>query len=120
MKGEALTYKRLKVRKGECEWEETVMVGKLAEGDVFGEKHYMSREGSGVRVVSAHRGQYIKVSFKDNISTIETPLYKRIRQNAARYPSDDDVLLQYKQFLLQKQKQLEFLLQLYKKDSSIA
>ena len=120
VKGEALTYKRLKVRKGDAEWEETVMMGKLTEGDVFGEKHYMSREASGVRVVSAHRGEYIKVSFKDNISTIETPLYKRIRQNAARFPSDEDLLQQYKQFLLQKQKQLEFLLQLYKKDNSIS
>lgn len=63
-------------------------MGKMGEGDVFGEKYYMGKELSGVRIVSVHRGEYIRVSFKDNISTIETPLYKRIRQNASRFPTD--------------------------------
>lgn len=56
--------------------------------------------------MSIHRGEFIKVSFRDNISTIETPLYKRIRQNAARFPTDEELLEQYKQFLVQKCKQL--------------
>ena len=63
-------------------------MGKLCEGDVFGEKYYLEKEPSSVKIVGVHRGEYIKVSFKDNISTIETPLYKRIRQNASRFPSD--------------------------------
>lgn len=69
-------------------WEEVILMGKLSEGDVFGEKYYMEKEVSGVKIVSIHRGEFIKVSFRDNISTIETPLYKRIRQNAARFPTD--------------------------------
>ena len=52
----------------------------------------MGKEPSGVRIVSVHRGEYIRVSFKDNISTIETPLYKRIRQNASRFPTDEELL----------------------------
>ena len=87
-------------------WEETILMGKLSEGDVFGEKYYMDKEPSGVKIVSVHRGEFIRVSFKDNISTIETPLYKRIRQNASRFPTDHELLEQYKQFLLQKCKQL--------------
>jgi len=66
-----------------------------------------------------HRGEFIRVSFRDNISTIETPLYKRIRQNATRFPTDEELLEQYKEFLVQKCKQLEFLNKTYKKDCGV-
>lgn len=46
------------------------------------------------------------MSFKDNVNTIDTPLYKRIRQNAARYPTDEEILDQYKVYLTQKLKQV--------------
>lgn len=72
-----------------------------------------------MKIVSIHRGEFIKVSFRDNISTIETPLYKRIRQNAARFPTDEELLEQYKQFLVQKCKQLEFLQKVYKNDENV-
>jgi hypothetical protein len=45
-----------------------------------------------VKIVSVHRGEFIRVSFKDDIKTIETPLYKRIRQNASRFPTDGELL----------------------------
>jgi hypothetical protein len=79
----------------------------------------MGRETSGVKIVSVHRGEFIRVSFRDNISTIETPLYKRIRQNATRFPTDEELLEQYKQFLAQKCKQLQFLQTLYRSDPSL-
>ena len=120
VKGEASVYKRLRLRgkAGVC-WEEVVLMGRLSEGDVFGEKYYMDKESSGVKIVSTHRGEFIRVSFRDNISTIETPLYKRIRQNAARFPTEEELLEQYKQFLLQKCKQLEFLEKVYKNDENV-
>ena len=92
---------------------------KLGEGDVFGQKYYMDKEPSGVKIVSVHRGEYIKVSFRDNIHTIQTPLYKRIRRNASRFPTDEELLEQYKQFLTQKCKQLEFMKTIYKKDKDV-
>jgi hypothetical protein len=48
------------------------------------------------------------------VNTIDTPLYKRIRQNAARYPTDEEMLDQYKVYLVQKFKQIEYLNDLYK------
>ena len=30
----------------------------------------MDKEPSGVKIVSVHRGEFIRVSFRDNISTI--------------------------------------------------
>lgn len=79
----------------------------------------MDKEASGVKIIGVHRGEFIRVSFRDNISTIETPLYKRIRQNASRFPTDAQLLEQYKIFLNQKVKQLEFLQQVHKDDRSI-
>ena len=64
------------------------------------------------------RGEYIRVSFKDNVNTIDTPLYKRIRQNAARYPTDEEILDQYKVYLAQKLKQVEYLNNVYKMNKS--
>ena len=54
------------------------------------------------------------MSFKDNVNTIDTPLYKRIRQNAVRFPTDQEILDQYKVYLVQKLKQAEYLNDLYK------
>jgi CRP-like cAMP-binding protein len=106
VKGEANIYKKLKLESKHGAWEETILMGKLSEGEVFGEKYYMDKESSGVKIVGVHRGEFIRVSFRDNISTIETPLYKRIRQNASRFPTDQELLEQYKLFLMQKCKQL--------------
>lgn len=58
------------------------------------------------------------MSFKDNVNTIDTPLYKRIRQNAARYPTDEEILDQYKVYLTQKLKQVEYLNDVYKMNKS--
>ena len=58
------------------------------------------------------------MSFKDNVNTIDTPLYKRIRQNAARYPTDEEILDQYKVYLAQKLKQVEYLNDVYKMNKS--
>ncbi len=60
------------------------------------------------------RGEYIKVSFKDNVNTIDTPLYKRIRQNAVRFPTDEEILDQYKVYLVQKLMQVEYINNIYK------
>lgn len=81
---------------------------------MFGEKFYLTKEISSIRVVGKSRGEYIRVSFKDNVNTIDTPLYKRIRQNAARYPTDEEILEQYKVYLVQKLKQVEYLNDVYK------
>lgn len=48
------------------------------------------------------------------MNTIDTPLYKRIRQNAVRFPTDQEILDQYKVYLVQKLKQAEYLNDLYK------
>jgi len=90
----------------------------LNEGDVFGEKFYLSKEISSIKIVGKCRGEYIRVSFKDNVNTIDTPLYKRIRQNAARYPTDEEILDQYKVYLAQKLKQVEYLNDVYKMNKS--
>jgi len=52
------------------------------------------------------------------VNTIDTPLYKRIRQNAARYPTDEEILDQYKVYLAQKLKQVEYLNDVYKMNKS--
>ena len=70
MKGEANIYKKLKLKGAKGVWEESILMGKLSEGEVFGEKYYMDKETSGVKIVSTYRGEYIRVSFRDNISTI--------------------------------------------------
>jgi CRP-like cAMP-binding protein len=42
VKGEVNVYKRLKLEnKNGVSWEEVILMGKLCEGDVFGEKYYM-------------------------------------------------------------------------------
>jgi hypothetical protein len=64
--------------------------------------------------VGKSRGEYIKVSFKDNVNTIDTPLYKRIRQNAVRFPTDEEILDQYKVYLVQKLMQVEYINNIYK------
>lgn len=35
------------------------------------------------------RGEFIRVSFKDDVHTIENALYKRIRHNSMRFPTDE-------------------------------
>jgi CRP-like cAMP-binding protein len=56
VKGEANIYKRLRLENKHTSWEEVILMGKLSEGDVFGEKYYMDKEVSGVKIVSIHRG----------------------------------------------------------------
>ncbi len=114
VKGEAIVYKTLKLENNGVYFEETIEIDQLNEGDVFGEKFYLSKEISSIMIVGKSRGEFIKVSFKDNVNTIDTPLYKRIRQNAVRYPTDQEILDQYKVYLVQKLKQVEYLNDLYK------
>ena len=47
---------------------------------------------------------------------METPLSKRVKQNAVRFPTDEELLDQYKIYCEQKLKQLEFIGQIYSKD----
>jgi hypothetical protein len=114
VKGEAIVYKTLKLENNGVYFEETIEIDQLNEGDVFGEKFYLSKEISSIKILGKSRGEFIKVSFKDNVNTIDTPLYKRIRQNAVRYPTDQEMLDQYKVYLVQKLKQAEYLNDLYK------
>ena len=88
IKGQAVVYKTLKLQNNGTYFQEMVQIDQLSEGDVFGEKFYLNKEISDIKVIAKNRGEYIKVSFKDNVNTIDTPLYKRIRQNAIRYPTD--------------------------------
>lgn len=62
------------------------------------------------------RGEFIRVNFKDDVHTVENALYKRIRQNALRFPTDEELFDQFLIYLNQKAKQLEYLLLIYKND----
>ena len=66
--------------------------------------------------MGVNRGQYIRVGFKDNIHAVENELYKRIRQNASKFPTDEEFLNQYKIYLDQKYREVSFLCELYKND----
>lgn len=56
------------------------------------------------------------MNFKDDVHTVENALYKRIRQNAMRFPTDEELFDQYTIYLNQKMKQLSFLVEVYKND----
>lgn len=59
------------------------------DGDVFGEYFYTNKLPSTVRIVSTSKGEMIKINFKDDIHSVENALYKRIRQNAQKYPNNE-------------------------------
>ena len=73
---------------------------------MYGEHFYAGKIPSTVRITGMTRGEFIKVNFKDDVHTVENALYKRIRQNALRFPTDEELFDQYFIYLHQKVKQL--------------
>ena len=71
----------------------------MVEGSVYGEHFYTGKIPSTVRIIGTSRGEFIRVSFKDDVHTIENALYKRIRHNSMRFPTDEEPFSQFKFFL---------------------
>ena len=118
VKGEVKVFTTLHLENNGVFFEETIQIDELAGGDVFGEHFYITKEPSNVRIVGANRGEFIKVSFREDIRSVDTPLSKRVKQNSLRYPTDEELLDQYKIYCEQKLRQLDFIGGIYKQSKN--
>jgi len=102
MSGKARITTMLTFESGGKKIQREVELQDMTKDSVFGEYFLVNNVLSTVKIVATDRGEYAKVHLQEDIKASNSILSKRILEEAARFPTDLEVLEQYRLHLYEQ------------------